>query len=128
MKKFTLFIISIWVVLFLVQPVYAGFATQPKQASSQKFPQKIQTKVAKMLEKAEKTVQKLSEKQKNFGKILQKQGDIRNKWLVPMLVFLIAAIVLALIPVTGFAWISYISYVGFVIFFFLWLLSLLDVI
>lgn len=120
--------ITMWVVLFSVQPVYAGFIGQPKQATSQNFPQKIQTQVAKMLEKVEKTVQKLSEKQNALGKILQKHGDIRNKWLVPMLVFLIAAIVLAIIPIAGFGWISYISYVGFVIFFFLWLLSLLDVI
>lgn len=127
MKKITLLLLSIWVVLFVVQPAYAGFITPSKQITTSGPSPKVHPKMDKMVEKVEKTVQKLSEKKGFFGKILKKHGSISNRWLIPMIVFLIASIVLGVVPIAGFGWLSYIAWVLFVVFFILWLLALLDV-
>lgn len=132
MKKLTLLLLSLWAVLFVVQPAYAGFISQPKQTETAKPTKKFQQKADKMAEKAEKTIQKLSEKQNFIGKILKKHGDIKNKWFMPMILALVASLVLGLLvylPVLDllFALLSYLAYVAFVIFLALWLLTLLDV-
>lgn len=127
MKKFTLLVISLWAILFVVQPVYAGFISAPKQVEGGNPIQKSHPKLDKMADKFEKSVQKMSESKGFLGKILKKHGEVRNKWFIPMLVFLIIAIVLALVPIHGFGWLSYIAYVVFVVLFILWLLTFLDV-
>ncbi len=132
MKKFTLLLLSLWAVLFVVQPVYAGFISQPKQTETAKPTKKFQQKADKMAEKAEKIIQKLSEKQNFMGKILKKHGDIKNKWFKPMIIALAASVILAILsylPILGllFDILSYLAYVAFVILFVLWLLTLLDV-
>lgn len=132
MKKLTLLLLSLWAVLFVVQPAYAGFISQPKQTETAKPTKKFQPKADKMAEKAEKTIKKLSEKQNFIGKILKKHGDIKNKWFMPMILALVASLVLGILvylPILNilFSLLSYLAYVAFVILFVLWLLTLLDV-
>ncbi len=129
MKKITLILLSLWAVLFVAQPAYAGFISSPKQTESGKPSQKSHPKLDKMVEKVEKGVQALSEKGGFFGKILKNHGDIKNKWLVPAIVCLVISVVFGLGNgfLGTFYWLSYLAYLAFVVFAILWLLTLLDV-
>lgn len=124
MKKLTLLLLSLWAVLFVAQPVYAGFSTQPApqmtEAAAPKAPK------GKLAEKATKLVQKIAAKPGIINKIKNVQGDIKNKWLILMIICLIGAIVFYIIP--GFYWLGYLLSAATSVFFILWLLTYLDII